>query len=204
MANKNDKLLFLTGLFFTMLIVSNVISSKVIMVWGVVLPAAAICYPWTFAFTDVINECWGKSQARKIVLYGLVANVVALVFYQLAILLPSAPFWTEQSAFANILGASSRIIVASMVAYLISQTLDVNIFNRIKEKTSGKHLWIRNNVSTGISQMVDTVIFITIAFYGYMPNEALLQMILFQYIFKVGIAVLDTPIVYALVKWVGK
>lgn len=201
MENKYSKFLLLAGLFFTTLLVANIISVKVIMVWGIVLPAAVICYPWTYAFTDVINEVWGKERAKKVVLYGFLFSIVALAFYQVAMLLPSAPFWGEQQAFVTILGASSRIILASMIAYLISQTVDVYIFNTIKEKMQGKHLWVRNNTSTIFSQGIDTVIFISLAFWGYMPLSALLAMMGWQYVVKVGIAVVDTPLVYGLAKW---
>lgn len=198
---KTNKLLLISGLFFATLLVANVISSKVIMVWGIILPAAAICYPWTFAFTDVIGECWGKNTAKQIVNIGFTLNIVALVFYQIAMMLPAAPFWQGQDAFVLVLQGSMRIIVASMISYLISQKIDVHIFHKIREKTNGKHLWLRNNISTATSQLIDTVIFITIAFYGIVP---IVPMIVAQYVVKLIIAGLDTPLVYGLVNWVNK
>jgi len=101
-----------------------------------------------------------------------------------------------QEAFEKIFTMTPRIILASMIAYLIAQIHDVYAFHYWKNKTRGKHLWIRNNASTIVSQAIDTVIFITVAFYGVVPLEVLLNMIVSQYIVKVAIALIDTPFIY--------
>lgn len=114
----------------------------------------------------------------------------------IAIALPAAPFWQNQDAFVSVVGSTSRIIVASLAAYLVSQYHDVWLFHLLKRKTGGKHLWLRNNASTAVSQLIDSVIFIVIAFYGVMPVWPL---IFGQWIVKMAIALIDTPLVYLFV-----
>ncbi len=134
-------------------------------------------------------------------LSGFISLVVTFLMMQVSILLPNAPFWTNQEAFVSVIGSTSRIIIASLVAYLISQFHDVWLFHHIKKKTGGRHLWLRNNASTAISQFIDSFIFITIAFYGVMP---IWQLIFGQWIIKMTIAIIDTPIVYLLVNTLRK
>jgi len=118
-------------------------------------------------------------------------------------ILPPAPFWKNQEAYSIILGSTPRIVLASMIAYLISQNHDVWAFHWWKQKTSGKHLWMRNNFSTITSQLIDSVLFIGIAFMGIYPLKTIGVMIFSQYLIKVGIALLDTPFCYILVRIYG-
>jgi hypothetical protein len=100
------------------------------------------------------------------------------------------------SSFDAVYGFAPRVVAASMVAYLVSQHHDVWAYHFWKEKTGGKRLWLRNNASTAASQAIDTLIFITLAFYGLVPNSILLQMMAGQYVIKILIAALDTPFIY--------
>lgn len=198
----DKKLLYLTSTFVTCLIISNVIASKLVMVGTFVVPAAVIVFPLTFLITDTVNEVWGKSTARLMVWLGFGASLVMVGFLTLAQYLPAAPFWEHQESYNVILGAVPRIVLASMVAYLLSQLHDVWSFNFWRNKTSGKHLWLRNNLSTMTSQLLDSAVFIGVAFLGIVPVSVLLTMVLSQYIIKLVIAILDTPICYLLVRWV--
>ncbi|MEE8435040.1 MAG: queuosine precursor transporter, partial [bacterium] len=113
-----------------------------------------------------------------------------------------APFWTNQAAYASVFGPANRIILASLVAYLISQSFDLWAFTWLKERFQGRHLWLRNNLSTAASQLIDTLIFITVAFYGTEAFPSILDLwplIGGQLAVKWIIAVADTPLVYALV-----
>jgi len=172
------------------------------MVAGLVGPAAVICYSLTFALTDTITELWGKERTKLIVKYGFIVSIISALFIRLAIIMPAAPFWTDQDAYRLILGSNLRIVAASLIAYLISQYHDIWAFVFWKNITKGKHLWLRNNLSTGASQLIDTVIFITLAFAGM--GIPLLPIIFGQYIIKIVIALLDTPIVYFLVNLIKK
>lgn len=192
--------LILSSIFVTLLVVSNIIASKVILVGGLMAPAAVLCYALTFAISDTLAEIWGKERTKFIVKVGFFATLISALMIKLAILMPGAPFWGNQKEFSLILGSNLRIVLASMLAYLISQHHDVWAFHFWKDKTGGKYLFIRNNLSTFVSQIIDTVVFIIIAFYG--TGSPILTLIINQYLVKVIIALLDTPIVYILVNFV--
>ncbi len=198
---REDKYALLTATFILALATANVIASKVIILFGFAAPAGIIVYPVTFMVTDVISEVYGKKKSRRVVWFGFAMMILLLILTRVAIWLPSAPFYKNQGAFEQIFSASNRIIVASLIAYLASQTCDVALFHFWKGVTRGRHLWIRNNVSTMTSQLVDTVLFIFIAFYGTYTLSDCLRLIGGQYLFKFAFAILDTPFVYLGVWW---
>ncbi|MGB4501181.1 MAG: queuosine precursor transporter [Natronincolaceae bacterium] len=193
---KRNNLLLWQTLFITSLLTANVVTGKVVLLFGkLVVPAAVVAYAITFLATDIINELYGVKKAQEIVKFGFVAQILASVLICLAALLPVAPFMPEmQKSFLMVLGQNARFVFASLAAYLVSQAHDVYAFNFWKKKTRGRHKWVRNNLSTMVSQILDTVIFITIAFYGTVPN--LMVMIISQYIVKFCLALLDTPFFY--------
>ncbi|MBU9719958.1 MULTISPECIES: queuosine precursor transporter [Bacillaceae] len=201
--SKQFKLILLCALFFTALLVSNVISAKLFSIGSIVLTAGIITYPLTFLITDSISEVYGKATAKRVVIYGLLSNVMMIGFFYFAITLPPAGYWPMQAEFEAILGAVPRMVAASLIAYSISQLWDVHLFHKLKEMTKGKHLWLRNNGSTLTSQLVDSCIFVFIAFYGTMPLPALFAMIGTQYLVKIGFALADTPFIYLTVKWLN-
>lgn len=193
-------LFYLTALFSGLLVVSNILGVKLFAVGEFMLPAAVIVYMATFLITDVIGEVYGKKNARRTVQAGFFTQLVVLLFIWLAVELPPAPAFTMQTEYEMILGGSFQVIAASLVSYLVSQHLDVSIFHRMKGRHGTRKLWLRNNVSAGVTQLVDTSIFITIAFFGTVPFEAMLGMIAAQYVAKMVIVLFDTPIVYLLVR----
>ena len=194
---------FIKYLFVTSLLLANILASKIIVVGGLVLPAAIILYPLTFLFTDVVAEVEGKKSASSLVMAGFYLSIFMVAVILAGRLLPPAGFWKHQEAYTAILGSTPRIVLASMIAYLISQNHDVWAFHWWRKKTAGRHLWLRNNLSTVVSQMIDSVLFIGIAFWDTVPPATIGMMILSQYIVKVGIALLDTPICYMLVRLYG-
>ena len=193
-------LFYLTALFSGLLVVSNILGVKLFAVGEFMLPAAVIVYMATFLITDVIGEVYGKKNARRTVQAGFFTQLVVLLFIYLAIELPPAPAFTMQAEYEMILGGSFQVIAASLVSYMVSQHLDVSIFHRLKTRHGARKLWLRNNVSAGVTQLVDTGLFITIAFFGTVPLEAMLGMIAAQYVAKMVIVIIDTPIVYLLVR----
>lgn len=199
MKKTNDNLIAINAVFIMSLLVANVVAGKVVDLFGFIVPAAVVAYGITFLCTDVINEIWGKEQAQKTVMLGLKVQLASMVLILLAIWLPPAIFAVDFNvAFKAVLGQNVRVVFASLTAYTISQAHDVISFNFWKNKTKGKHKWLRNNLSTMTSQIIDTAIFITIAFWGLVPN--LLWMIFSQYIIKAIIALLDTPFFYLLTR----
>lgn len=153
-----------------------------------------------FLLTDFLSELYSEKEALKAVSIGFISNIVLVLFTWIALKWQGAPFWQGQSAFESVFGIVPRIVLGSMIAYVVSQNLDVKIFMFLKRKYP-KHLWLRNNAGTMISQFVDTIIFITIAFYGTNSLEVLISLIIGQYIVKWIIALSDTPFLY-LIKYI--
>lgn len=197
MEKTNKNLLILNGIFITSLLIANVVSAKIVTFGGLVIPAAIVAYPLTFLMTDVIGEIWGKEQANETVKLGFICQLISLILIGLAIILPVAPFADNQAEFKGIMAQSFRVVAASLVAYYCSQSWDVWVFHKIREKGTGNK-WLRNNLSTMTSQIIDTAIFITIAFIGSVPN--IWVMIGSQYLIKCVYALLDTVPFYYLTR----
>ncbi|WP_089729272.1 queuosine precursor transporter [Candidatus Thiosymbion oneisti] len=181
-------------IYAALLVAANAAGTKIIAVGSLAASATVFVYALTFLVTDIVSDVYGKKAADKLVIYGFVSVLLAVVIYQLAIVAPPAPFFQNQEAYESVFGVTWRLLLGGLVAYLISQFLDIRIFHYIREKTNTKHLWLRNVASTLISQFVDTVIFITVAFYGVFDD--LFALILGQYLIKLVIALLDTPFAY--------
>jgi len=194
---------FIKYLFLASLLLANILASKIVLVGGLILPAAIILYPLTFLFTDVISEVEGKKSAHDLVIAGFYLSCVMVFVLFIGKLLPPAPFWQHQDAYEVILGSTPRIVTGSMIAYLISQNHDVWAFHWWKEKTAGRHLWLRNNLSTMASQLIDSTLFIVIAFGGVYSWRVIGTMIASQYAVKLFIALVDTPFCYILVRLYG-
>jgi len=198
MARREKEPAFLTATFASLVVIANVVAVKQIEIWRFVAPAAVIAYSVTFLLTDMLSEFYSKEEAHRAVWAGFYANVLLVIVVMITAKMTPAPFWGGQEAYLQTLGMVPRIVIASMTAYLISQHADVIQFHFWKQKTGGKYLWLRNNASTMVSQFIDTVLFITIAFYGEFPIQ---DLIIGQYILKLCIAALDTPFMY-LGRWV--
>jgi uncharacterized integral membrane protein (TIGR00697 family) len=198
-------ILYLNGIFVGLLILANIVAVKLFSIgnWAI-LPAAVIVYIFTYPIIDVIVEVYGKKEGRRTVQAGLVTQILALIFIAITIQLPAAPVFNDQESFQTILNGSFRVIIASLTAYAVSQNLDVFVFNRLKTIHGQKKLWLRNNASTMLSQLIDTTIFITIAFYGTMPVAILVSLIFTQYVFKFFASILLTPVVYLLVHFIRR
>lgn len=189
-------LTIVSAFFVVGLVISNVIASKVVQIGFIEIPAAVIAYPLTFLCTDIVSEIWGKKEAQFLVRLGFVVQLFSLALIMIAVVLPPASYMGEfQSSFAQVLGSNWRFVLASMIAYLAAQTFDVWMFHVVKARFSPK--WMRNG-TTVISQLIDTSIFITVAFAGVVPN--LLVLIFSQYIVKVAFAAADTPFFYFLTR----
>lgn len=190
------------GVFSALTVLANLIAFKQIAFGPFVAPAAVLVYASTFLMTDIISELFGKEKARLAVWTGFLANLVMVVSVLIAVKWPAASIMDPglAEAFDAVFGFAPRVVLASMVAYLVSQHHDVWAYSFWKKKTGGRRLWLRNNASTMISQLVDTAIFIPLAFYGVFPSAVLWQIFVGQYAIKLLIAALDTPFMYVAVK----
>ena len=189
------------AVFVTFVVLTNTVGVKLFTAFGKVLPVSIIWFPLTFLITDIVSEMYGARRARFLVIMGFCMSLLLLAFSLIGIRLPVAEFYPLQEDYTNIFGPIWRLLFGSMAAYLLAQLIDVRLFHFWKKLTKGKHLWLRNNASTMISQFIDTFTVNTIFLY---KNPAvftgdfsdLMGVILGVYILKVAIAALDTPLCY--------
>ncbi len=159
----------------TLVVAASVLANKIVIFGPFFVPAGIIVASATFLMTDILSELWGKEVANRAVWIGFLAMISFSVAIEAAIHWPAAPFAMDRAEMFNgIIGQTPRIAIASIVAYFVSQHHDVWAFHFLKEKTNNRHLWLRNNASTIVSQLLDSVIFITIAFYGTMPIASMI------------------------------
>ena len=196
-----NKLMLLNVIFITAMLSANIMATKLFSLKGIAMPAGVLAYPITFLMTDVINEVFGKRQANRTIKYGLWANILMTTLLSISIKLPPFMHWDNQDAYKLVLGSVPRVMGAGLLTYLISQSLDVRLFNALKIRHNGKRLWIRNNISTIVSQLVDSFLFIFLAFYGTISLNSLVSTALLQFGVKVILALIDTPFCYWLVRW---
>lgn len=164
----------------------------------VVMTAGVLAFPVTFVATDVINEYWGRAGIRFVTYVGLAMIVFAFGLLQLALAVPTAPASpVSDAAFAQVFGTSTRVIGGSLAAYVVGQLLDIALFHRLRQWTGGRHLWLRATGSTLGSQFVDTLVVLSVAFWGQLSVATILAITLFNYGYKVLIAIGVTPLVYA-------
>ncbi len=186
------------GVIYTVcLLLSNITAGKM---WAVTdqitLPAAVILFPVTYILGDIFTEVYGFAKARRLIWLGFALSFFAVVIYLITIALPHPGYWENQPAYEAVMGTTPRVALASFAGYLFGEFSNSIVLSRLKVATKGKHLWMRTILSTMIGEGFDSVIFITISFWGTMDNSVVLQMILFQYLFKVGYEVLFTPLTY--------
>ncbi len=198
---------FLTALFAVTLVVSNIIAVKLIRVAGLVLPAAVVLFPVAYILGDVLTEVYGYAYARRAIWTGFFANLVAVVAIWVGGRLPAAPFWdaglgspeAAQAAYRAILGFTPRLLAASFAAYLVGEFLNAYVLAKLKVRTQGRFLWLRTITSTIVGEGADSLVFITLAFFGIIPTAGLVQAIVSQWLFKVAYETLATPLTYVVV-----
>ena len=191
----------LIGVFTVVLVVADISATKLVAVGPLIFSGGTLLYSVTFLITDTVSEIWGRQWARRIVWYGFFTKLLAVSYLLLVTAKPYPEFWTLQQAFEQIFHLVPRITIAGLIAYLVAQHFDIWMFHFWKRVTKGKHLWLRNIASTSSSQFVDTLVFTIIAFAGVVPFEGLVKLFIGQYLFKVLIALADTPLCYLLVRW---
>lgn len=217
---KNLNLIYMV--FAVALVTANCIASKMfntgIMLFGapVILTTGALCYPITFLCTDIIGELWGKEEAGTAVKFGFVVQLLSTAVIIIARYMPAADA-NVQNAYVTLLGQNYVFVLASLIAYGCSQSWDVFAFHKIRSWYLCKHgsttggKWIWNNVATMTAQLVDSVVYVFVAFgFGFRwffdsaMYQVLLNMILGQWLFKVILAALDTPVFYILTRYADK
>ncbi|MFH1424739.1 MAG: queuosine precursor transporter [archaeon] len=205
--NIEQKTTILSALFIGALVAANLMGTKIADFGIFIASTGILAFPITFLVTDIIEEVHGRERAQSLVNAGIISLVFVLIITAIAVYLPSAARDFFPAEYTKVFSASLRIFIASIIAFGISQTHDVWAFNFWKKKTNGKYLWLRNNASTLVSQLIDTTIFMFIAFYGVTPYAGvafITALIIPYWIVKVLFAALDTPFCYLGVKWLKK
>ena len=198
---KDQFYIILAGIFIASLVTCNLIANKFVTVdlgFKVFIVSAGILpYPLTFLVTDLSSELYGQRKANLVVFSGFIASMFVLLFLWLGSQFEAIPgSIVNDSTYNSVFQNAWRLIAASMVAYLFAQFVDVRIFHFWKKLTNGKHLWLRNNASTIFSQLVDTTLVIFILFVGVWSSKQIFSGIIDGWIFKMMIALIDTPIIY--------
>ena len=189
----------IASLFVTCLITANIIAVKLISPFGFLVPAGIIIFPLSYLFGDVLTEVYGYAAARRVIWLGFACNLLAVIAIYLGGLAPAAPFWKQQAAYDAILGFTPRLLLASFIAYLVGEFTNSFVLAKLKIATRGRWLWTRTIGSTLVGEGIDTIIFISIAFWGIVPLQVMLTLILTQWIFKVLYEVVATPFTYLVV-----
>lgn len=207
MSSLERKTNILLGLFVGAIVTANLTGLKIANFGIFEASVGILAFPITFLITDIIEEVHGKEKAKEFVLVGIFTLIFIFIVTGIAVVLPFAERSLVKEEYTKIFGISLRIFIASFTAFLISQTHDVWAFNFWKIKTKGKFLWLRNNFSTIVSQFLDTVIFMFIAFYGLSPKFTttyVFSLVIPYWLVKVLFALGDTPFCYLGVRWLKK
>ena len=203
--------LILATLFIASLVAGNLIFQKFFTwdffgIYTFEISVGILPYPITFLITDVISEIYGKKRANEVVLSGLFATVFLLGIVYLADAVP-ATSWSpiQNETFHEVFGFTAIAVSASMTAYLLAQLIDIRIYHFWKKKTKGKHLWLRNNASTMFSQFIDTLtVLVLLCSFGIIEWVRFSDLLLSGFLFKVLVAAVDTPFLYAAVFGIRK
>lgn len=195
----------LLGILFNVcLVAANLLETKVIQIAGITATAGLIVFPISYIINDCISEVWGFKKARLIIWSGFISNFLVIAFGNLAINLPSAPFWEGEEAFNFVFGLAPRIAFASLLAFLIGSFLNAFVMSKLKLYHKGKYFSIRAVLSTLVGETADSIIFFPIAFAGLIPANELLTMILTQASLKSLYEIIILPITVRFVNYVKK
>lgn len=198
---KTELYAILTGVFTASLIVSNIIAGKTFDFFSFTLPCGVIIFPIIYIVNDVLAEVYGYEKARKVILLGFLMNLVAVICYNITIMLPAPVFFENSDSFSAVLGSTFRLLVASFAAYLVGSLVNAKMMVIMKRWDEDK-LFLRCIVSTLFGEGLDAIIFIFIGFLGTMPFEALLLMIVAQALFKTIYEIIVYPLTRHVIKTV--
>ncbi len=199
--------------FVVVLLISNLVASKLIsfghvsflgLEFDIILSGAQILFPITYIFGDIFTEVYGYAGSRRAIWHGFLSTALLTGLGMLIVNLPPAPGWTGQPAFEAIFGFLPRLVVASLIAYWCGEFANAFVLAKMKVLTGGKMLWARTIASTAVGQLVDTVIVMTIAFWGRIDGTMIRDLILTGYLVKVGYEAAATPLTYLIVNFLKK
>lgn len=194
----------ITGLFVGVLILSNILASKMVALGPFVFDGGTLLFPLSYIFGDVLTEVYGYKASRKVIWTGL--GMLVLMSLNIALIgaLPADPSWTLQKDFNNILMQMPRIVLASIIGYFAGEYSNSVVLSRMKVLTAGKMLWTRTIGSTIVGELFDSFLFVAIAFAGLYPAKVLIVMALSNYLFKTVIEAVFTPLTYLVIGFIKR
>ena len=195
---------FFEAIFVALLLISNIGAVKLIELGPIITDGGAILFPLVYIVGDILSEVYGFKAARRVILTAFAVSILAATTFYLVQLAPPASDWENQEAFESILGFVPRIVLASVIAFLVGQLLNSYVLVKIKERTKEKNLWLRLMGSTALGQFTDTLIFCTVAFYGVITGAEFLNYLIVGYFYKSAIEFLLVPITYRVIAWVKR
>lgn len=204
MTHVSPRFLTVTALFVTCLIAANTVIVKQVSLGPLILPAAIIIFPISYILSDILTEVYGYSLARRVIWLGFFCNLLFVIVIWVAGILPPAPIFEAEEAYERILGNTPRFLVASFLAYLVGEFANSFILAKLKIATKGRWLWTRTIASTLAGQGLDTVIVLSIGFFGTLPLTTLLVMMLSHWLAKSIYEIIATPITYLVVHYLKK
>ena len=204
MKKYSELFVYLVMLYITSILVANVAAFKIVGISSITVTAGTLVFPISYILGDVFSEIYGFRTTRKIILGGFVSNALMVFIFFLAIKMPYPEYFTNQEAFATVLGSTPRIFLAGVIAYLIGSLSNSYIMNWIKDNSKIKYLWFRTITSTIVGEAIDSIIFLSISFIGTIPNKALIEMIVCQALVKIIFEVIMTPVTYKVINFMKK
>jgi len=195
---------YFAAIFVALLLISNIGAVKLIELGPIITDGGAILFPMVYIVGDILSEVYGFKAARRVILTAFAVSILAATTFYLVQLAPPASDWENQEAFESILGFMPRIVLASVIAFLVGQLLNSYVLVKIKERTQEKNLWLRLMGSTALGQFADTLIFCTIAFYGVITGAEFLNYLIVGYCYKSAVEYLFVPITYRVIALVKK
>lgn len=195
---------YLLAIYIAAIISAELLGSKLIAIFGVPTSVGILALPITFVINDVVAEVAGKERARNFVRAGVFMLLFLFAFVYLARLLPPVGFYHNNEAYMSVFGNSLRVILGSLSAFTVSELTDVYVFGIMRKKWGSKWLWLRTNLSNFIGQLIDTTVFITVAFYLITPAynvEKMIVLIVPYWLLKIFFSVAETPLAYLGVRW---
>ncbi|MCS7286518.1 MAG: queuosine precursor transporter [Anaerolineae bacterium] len=195
---------FIMALFVAVLIISNIASSKILILGPFTFDGGTILFPISYIFGDILTEVYGYRRSRRVIWTGFFCTALMALTLSIVGALPPAPGWENQEAYEKILGMTPRIVLGSLIAYWAGEFSNSYTLAKLKILTRGRWLWTRTISSTLVGQGVDTILFCLIAFAGALPWGLLGSVILSNYVFKCGVEAFMTPVTYKVVNFLKK
>ncbi len=203
--NKVSTIYMLLAIAFSVaLITANFLETKVISLGPLSGTGGLLIFPISYIINDCIAEVWGFKKARLIIWIGFIMNFIVMVFCRLAVIWPAPDYWEGAEAFNFVFGLAPRIMVASLVAFLVGSFLNAVVMSKMKVVTAGKHFSLRAILSTLAGESADSLIFFPLAFGGLMPIKELIGLMLVQVFLKTTYEIIILPITIRLVKYIKK